>query len=187
MKTLLKKIISFIKKLFKIKYDTTLKKKIFCVLDSTRPINFINIPPTVVSYKNLDNSLNLKNIRKEYLFKGIIYGIENNLTKKIYIGSTTNGYQRIGNHLSYPTSQTKNSNSFLQNSIKVYGLSNFTLHIFKVVKKPKQKSLLFLEQKYINLFPIKQMFNISLRTGSTLDHKKINKQKHKKTHKHKNT
>ena len=155
------------------------------ILNNTRPINFINIPCSVVSYKNLDNYSNVLTIRKKYRGKGIIYGIENNLTNQIYIGSTTNSFNRIGNHLSYHN--TKNSNFFLQNSIKIYGLSNFTLHIFNVVelathltRKEKQNIILPLEQKYIDLFPILQLFNIYLRTGSSLNHKINIKKTHTK-------
>jgi group I intron endonuclease len=152
------------------------------LFEKSRPIKYIKIPATIISYKNLEDNLNVQNIRKQSALrgKGIIYGIENQLNNQIYIGSTTNWDKRIGNHLSYH----KQSNFKLQNSIKEYGRSNFTLHIFIIVElatdltiNKKQKLLFPLEQDYIDLFPKNQLFNILLRTGSSLDHKYIEEKK----------
>ena len=112
-----------------------MRKKNTSVLDGNhllRPLKFIKIPAAEISYKNLDDYNNVNIIRKLHPGKGIIYGIVNNLNNKIYIGSTTNWDMRIGCHLT--SHNTKQSNINLQNSIKEYGRSNFSLHIFKVVE-----------------------------------------------------
>jgi group I intron endonuclease len=132
------------------------------------------IPLSVQTYSNLDKLDNINIIRNSYNKKGIIYGIVTNLNNKIYVGSTTDTNNRFYTHFIKP----KRSNKHLQSSIKLIGLSNFTLHIFTVIElsdslSPKEKRdiILPLEQKYLDMFPKSQLYNFLLFSSSPLGFK----------------
>nr|QKS32170.1 GIY-YIG endonuclease [Sphaerobolus stellatus] len=110
-------------------------------------------------------------VRKFYNKKGIVYGIENNIDHKFYIGSTSNANSRFYTHFLRPV----RSNEHLQNAIRLIGLSNFTLHIFSVIelsdslsRKEKIELISPLEQKYIDLFPKGQLYNFLSKAYTSL-------------------
>lgn len=152
-----------------------------------------DLPTPIESYTNLNNENNLKNIFNKFKNVAIVYGIENNIDNKIYIGSSINGSQRLRDHL---ISKTINkSNIHLQNAIKKYSISNFTLHIFSILNffpssywlsqggveltiKNKKYLLLKEEQKYIDIYlnlslqnNNKILYNHLLKAGSSLGSK----------------
>jgi len=129
--------------------------------------NFIfNKPPALASYNNLHNSTNIQLIKNHYRDKGIIYGIQNNINNKCYIGSTAFSFMQIRDHLL--RNNSKHTNIVLYNSIKKYGLHNFTLHIFNIIEFSKtfntcrKENFLFFKQKYLNMFPLKQKYQFKL-------------------------
>jgi len=83
----------------------------------------------------LQNSTNIQLIKNHYRGKGIKYGIQNNINNKYYIRSNASSFMPIIYHLL--RSDSKQSNIVLYNSIKKYGLQNFTLHIFNVIEFSK--------------------------------------------------
>lgn len=131
----------------------------------------------IISYNNLH--LNLNEIRNKYKDKGIIYGIQNNITKKLYIGSSVDGFIRLYAHLLRPSPD--HSNIRLRNSINKNGLANFTLHICNILEfantlTPAQKRelLLPLEQLHIDKYlpdNKDQLYNFLYEAGSTLGYK----------------
>jgi group I intron endonuclease len=92
----------------------------------------------------------------------IVYGIYNNITNQIYIGSSIEPSTRVYNHLI----SSKDSNVHLQSSIKAYGLPSFTFVVFSVLelsnnltKLEKKDMIIPLEQKYLDMFPKSQLYN----------------------------
>jgi group I intron endonuclease len=69
-------------------------------------------------------------IRETYKDKMIVYGIYNNITNQIYIGSSIEPSTRVYNHFI----SSRDSNVYLQSSIKTYGLSSFTFVVFSVLE-----------------------------------------------------
>jgi group I intron endonuclease len=130
----------------------------------------------IASYTNLHLPEIVNEIRYKYKGKGIVYGIQNNINKKLYIGSSADGFKRIYGHLVRP--KHDHSNLRLRNSIVKHGLKNFTLYIFNVIEfadsltTEKKKGLLIpVEQVHINNYlPLKrdQLFNFLYEAGSTL-------------------
>ena len=59
--------------------------------DTNNAINFTTKPTSIESHINLDNQNNLKFIFNKFQKIAIVYGIENNLDPKIYIGSSMDG------------------------------------------------------------------------------------------------
>lgn len=140
-------------------------------LRTPRTTGFISIPPFLFSHKNLNIPNEILAIRRKYRNKLVVYGIYNNLTHKIYIGSTMNPFFRFRDHFV----RLECSNVLLQNSIKKYGLSNFTLYIFSLIdveisqslsKKEKLNITFPIEQKYIEIFPKAQLYNLLYVAGS---------------------
>lgn len=136
----------------------------------------LDIPLHVASYDNLDNSENLSNIRQKYKDKGVIYGIQNKIDHKLYVGSTTNSFDRFKDHLL--RKKSKHSNIKLRRAIAKYKLSNFRLIIFSVTEfqdnlnaNQKKHIILPLEQKYIDMFNKTQIYNILPSAGSNLGYK----------------
>jgi group I intron endonuclease len=133
---------------------------------------FISIPSSIKSFSNLDKIDTISQIRNSFKSNSVVYGIANNLNSKIYIGSTTNSDKRFFYHF---IKGGRSSNKYLQNAIKLIGLSNFTLYIFSVTefsetmsKKDKRNMILSLEQKYIDMFPKSQLYNFLFEAGSRL-------------------
>jgi len=60
---------------------------------------FLTTPPALASYNNLHNSTNIQLIKNHYRDKKIIYGIQNNINNKCYIGSTAFSFMQIRDHL----------------------------------------------------------------------------------------
>ena len=126
-------------------------------------------------FSNLDDSQTIKTIKNKFKGKALIYGIQNNLNNKIYIGSTTNAYLRFHSHFIVAG---RTSNIHLQRAIKLRGLNNFTLYIITVLELPenmakaaKRDLILTLEQKYIDFFPKEQLYNLLFVAGSMYGYK----------------
>jgi len=89
-------------------------------------------------------------------------GIYNNITNQIYIGSSIEPSKRVYNHFI----SSRDSNVYLQSSIKTYGLSSFTFVVFSVLevsndltKLEKKDMIIPLEQKHLDMFPESQLYN----------------------------
>jgi group I intron endonuclease len=138
--------------------------------------DWTHVTGAIASYTNLHLPEIVNEIRYKYKGKGIVYGIQNNINKKLYIGSSADGFKRIYGHLVRP--KHDHSNLRLRNSIVKHGLKNFTLYIFNVIEfddsltTEKKKALLIpVEQVHINNYlPLKrdQLFNFLYEAGSTL-------------------
>lgn len=130
------------------------------------PSEFIRLPAYLNRFDNLTNSEVIDSIRYGYRSAsfGIIYGVYNNLTKRIYIGSTKDPVtQHLVSH--------GNSNIQLQRAILKYGLECFSFIVFEVFYYciengvSNVKEIFVLEQRYIDMFNPKQLYNISLKAG----------------------
>jgi len=80
----------------------------------------------------------------------------------VYVGSTSDPRNRFYQHLV----SGKLSNDLLQADIAKYGISQFTLYVFEVVQFPsplngkeKTQYLRSSEQRYIDKFPVSQLYN----------------------------
>ena len=138
---------------------------------------FVALPPFIKSYSDLENSSTARGsfpvqfctvegtielIRETYKDKMIVYGVYNNITNQIYIGSSIEPSTRIYNHFI----SSRDSNVYLQSSIKTYGLSSFTFVVFSVLevsndltKLEKKDMIIPLEQKHLDMFPKSQLYN----------------------------
>ena len=138
---------------------------------------FVALPPFIKSYSDLENSSTARGsfpvqfctvegtielIRETYKDKMIVYGVYNNITNQIYIGSSIEPSTRIYNHFI----SSRDSNVYLQSSIKTYGLSSFTFVVFSVLelsnnltKLEKKDMIIPLEQKYLDMFLKSQLYN----------------------------
>lgn len=134
----------------------------------TLPSGYIALPDYIMIFRDLDNREVVDFIR--YMYKGlcfgVIYGIVNEVTKQIYIGSTRVPEKRVYEHLVSGI----NSNLYLQNSIAYYGIVSFQFLILQVIYEPLigmslEETLIAAEQRFIDLFPADQLFNISLRAS----------------------
>ena len=130
---------------------------------STLPAGFVELPVYLQRYDEL-NRENIDVLR--YVYKGaafgLVYGIYNKLTHKIYIGSTTDPVVRFYEHLI----SGKNSNSALQSAIRKYGKPYFSVFIFQVLPYAvglTKYDLYAIEQKYLDMFPTKQKYNFAKR------------------------
>ena len=92
-----------------------------------------------------------------------VYAIINNITGAIYIGSSIDIRIRLVRHL-----VTNNTNDYLQNALKKYGLENFT---FSVVEFCDSQVLLQREQHYLDILfslPANLRYNFSPIAGAPI-------------------
>lgn len=127
----------------------------------TLPYGFVELPVYIQRFDDLTRD-NIDMLR--YTYKGIafglVYGIYNKLSGKIYVGSTTNSVIRFYEHLISGV----NSNAALRRAIVLYGLNNFSVIIFELLPTGvglTKYDLLALEQKYLDLFPKRQKYNFA--------------------------
>lgn len=95
-----------------------------------------------------------------------VYAITNTLNNKRYIGSSMNIHQRLANHRSKLRSG-KHHNTMLLNAYNKYGEDKFKVQILETCDKIRS-TLMFLEQKYLDLKPeynISPLANRPDRTG----------------------
>ncbi len=110
------------------------------------------------------------NIRVDYTSMELkqtgIYAIENNINNNLYIGSTTDSFRnRFEEHIRRLRLKI-HFNSHLQNAYDKYGEDNFKFKILEVVNN--KNNMLQVEQKYIDLYGKKQLYNICYIAGNTL-------------------
>jgi hypothetical protein len=124
---------------------------------------FVDLPVYIQRFDDLTRE-NIDVLR--YTYKGaafgLVYGIYNKINQKIYVGSTTDPVTRFYEHLTSGI----NSNTGLQRAIKKYGLECFSVIIFQVLPYAvglTKSDLFAIEQKYLDLFPKKQKYNIAKR------------------------
>lgn len=91
---------------------------------------------------------NIKKINKKV---SGVYEIRNTLNNKTYYGSSKCIKQRLTSHYSC-LSRNKHANVILQNAWNKYGEENFTFRIVETCE-PIRDTLLFIEQKYLDLKP----------------------------------
>jgi GIY-YIG catalytic domain len=113
---------------------------------------FYTIPiKPLKTYSDLSNTNLLK---KDLSNLGGVYGLKNIKSSKQYIGSSSNLYSRIMNHI-----KGKNSNLRLQRSIKKSGLESFNLIIYYFHTNPTVL-LTKIETTVISTFPFSSLFNL---------------------------
>jgi len=114
-------------------------------IKTTKPIK------TLKFYRDLSDT-NL--LRKDLNNLGGVYGLIHIKSSKQYIGSSSNLYSRIMDHI-----KGRKSNLRLQRSINKNGLENFNLRIYYYHKDPTV-SLTKIETSVISAFPFSSLFNI---------------------------
>lgn len=116
-------------------------------------------------YKNLSS---LKNFKSNLHKIGGVYGIMNvsdpNKIKQ-YIGSSSDLFQRLSDHL-----KGRDSNSRLQRSIKKYRIENFNIAIYYLHQNPSV-ILTDIETEVIKSFPFENLYNFKKEATSLLDYK----------------
>jgi group I intron endonuclease len=127
-------------------------------------VKFVRVPKDVAYYLHLDDPNVVKGLRYRFQYTPLIYGITCMVNQMIYIGSTQNPSKRFHKHLTIRSTST--SNKDLQAAITQYGLHNFKVHIFELVRLPreatyeeKQALLRNVERRYIAHFPKSQLYN----------------------------
>jgi group I intron endonuclease len=86
-----------------------------------------------------------------------IYMIQNNIDKKIYIGSSYDIGTRFKNHISR-LKNNKHKNQYLQNAVNKYGLSFFT---FSIIEECLEEELIIKEQKHIDNYDWNELYNLT--------------------------
>lgn len=97
-----------------------------------------------------------------------IYIIQNNINKKIYIGSALNLANRKACHLK-DLRQNKHKNPYLQNAYNKYNENNFIFYLAEYIEN--KKYLIKIEQLYLDVYkPYNKSigYNIAKIAGSTL-------------------
>jgi group I intron endonuclease len=113
---------------------------------------------------NKDAQNSLFAYRKDLIHKSGVYGIVNKLSHIQYIGSSTNLYNRLREHLKYP----KKSNIRLQYAINKYGIENFKFVIY-AYESANLKNLIHLETYYLSLFS--KLYNFKFEAESMKGYK----------------
>jgi hypothetical protein len=121
-------------------------------------LNTIPIKP-LKTYSDLSNT-NL--FKKDLSNLGGVYGLIHIKSSKQYIGSSSNLYSRIMDHI-----KGRKSNLRLQRSIKKYGLEGFNLIIY-YFHKDSTVSLTNIETTVISAFPFSSLFNLKKKANSML-------------------
>ncbi len=101
---------------------------------------------------------------KKSKFNTGIYIIENKVNGKLYVGSAINLKGRFKNH-KRDLMKNKHHCIYLQNVWNKYGEENFE---FKPLLYCDKENLLFYEQRAINTYGIKNLYNISPTAGNIL-------------------
>jgi hypothetical protein len=93
---------------------------------------FKGLHPYLAYYMHLDKSGIIARLQYRYRGLSIIYAIRNQITNKVYVGSTSEAGSRFHHHLVSGTP----SNAYLQAEITKYGLNHFVVYILEVVSYP---------------------------------------------------
>jgi hypothetical protein len=93
---------------------------------ATDPNNFI------LFFENINKDK--RDIYKQLRKKAGVYLFINNITKDVYVGSSTNLTSRMVSYYYYTNSQ-KNSRIVIIKAMKKYGLNNFSLGILEFCEK----------------------------------------------------
>lgn len=88
-----------------------------------------------------------------------VYMIKNVLNNHKYIGSTKNFKQRLKQHIS-DLHNNKHHSSYLQAAWNKYGEKHFVFQILETCE-PIKDTLIFLEQKYLDLKPEYNILNVA--------------------------
>lgn len=153
-------IIYFIVLIYQISQDKIFYDNLFSIF-YIQCLNVIPIKP-LKTYNDLSNT----NLLKKDLSKlGGVYGFIHVKSSKRYIGSSSNLYSRIMDHI-----KSRNSNLRLQRSIKKYGLKSFKIVIYYFHTDPAV-SLKEIETKIISAFPSASLFNFKKEANSMLKYK----------------
>uniref|UniRef100_UPI002237C518 GIY-YIG endonuclease n=1 Tax=Ramaria rubella TaxID=113071 RepID=UPI002237C518 len=132
------------------------------------------IPEPVKKYYNLSMSKITDLIEKELYGKSGIYALENNLDKKIYIGSANDLSVRLKQHIN-PLSGK--SNLRLQRAIKKHGLDNLNFIVYEFYdapfRHPSPLRLLQLKNNKITLTELETIYIQSFHASSVYNIKRI--------------
>jgi GIY-YIG catalytic domain len=116
----------------------------------------------IIPLKTYSDLSNFKLLKKDLSNKGGVYSLIHIKSSKQYIGSSSNLYIRIMNHI-----KGKKSNLKLQQYIKKYGLESFNLIIY-YFHKDSNISLTKIETSIISAFPSSSLFNIKKKKGNSI-------------------
>lgn len=105
-----------------------------------------------------------------------VYKIQNLVNGRLYIGSAANFEVRKSTHISQLRSH-KHGNQFLQRAWDKYGENSFRFEIVEICAKD---NLLKLEQEYLDMLDVKNLYNILPIAGSSLGVKRTEKYKLKR-------
>jgi excinuclease UvrABC nuclease subunit len=132
-----------------------MKKYTYSCIDEIKPIQI---------FTKLNIEANLKACQDQLKEKSGIYGIINLHQNKIYIGKSTNIFERFKQHIK------KSSNTPLRNAINNDGLHNFAFVVFVFVESHFvgnnfNEELSNLEIKFIKSFDPNLLYNIILHSS----------------------
>lgn len=120
------------------------------------------IPHHISKHTSLNDVRNINKMRYNYNHIPIVYAMVCENTQMIYVGSTWDSVKRFNKHLI----KFERMNTRLLSDIQKYGLESITLYIFlkvpfdsKVSNLVKKRTLLAVEQSYIDMFTKDQLYN----------------------------
>ena len=110
------------------------------------------------------------------MYKSGIYQIRNKVNGKLYIGSTCNFKKRKSEHFNVGKCLKKGNhhNRYLQRSFNKYGENSF---VFEIIFLCSIENLLYYEQKFLDFYVVKNMYNIAPTAGNSLGVKHSKKTK----------
>jgi excinuclease UvrABC nuclease subunit len=125
-------------------------------------------PLRLKTYKNLSLFPKIKNLKSDLYKIAGVYAFIHLPDGKQYIGSSSNLYERLSNHI-----RGKNSNINLQQAIANSGLDNFIFVIYYFYTD-SNIVLTDIEKNFISSFPFETLYNIKKYTKSMLKYKHTN-------------
>jgi predicted GIY-YIG superfamily endonuclease len=123
-----------------------------------------NVPAPLIIINNLHLRKNVLSYRSFLNYKSGVYAFINLINGKRYIGSTINIYRRYLEH-----NFGRSSNIPLQRAFKNYGKQNFEFVVYAFTTNIR--SLINLENQYINYFSFDMLYNSTPVAGSMKGYK----------------
>lgn len=101
-----------------------------------------------------------------------IYEIKNNITQKVYIGSTTTTFNKRFNQHLHLLRKNKHHCNYLQNAWNKYGENSFTFNILEKMNNSSMEDIIAMEQIYIDyhLENNIEIYNMSFVAGLAKSH-----------------
>lgn len=129
-------------------------------------MSIIGVKPIPIDvFEDISNRKIISSYNSKLDKKSGIYGINNKLNGKCYIGSSRNLYDRLVRHFN-----NNGSNKALQDAFIKYGLQNFSFVVY-VYAPYTLPQILDLETLYISYFPFEDLYNFKRIANSMLGYK----------------